>query len=161
MTVQCGYHLTTIKKKKRAFWKTEQRIMHRETPTVTTHSKLWCLTDRTTANRSDWLQCLPETPMNLVTGQAGSTAHAAGRIGVPEEPAEGETGGQGEVCWPSTESAGASVVADRCDTVLSKIDTYLDVCDILIVLQVCDLNFITILWWSHNCSIFITILWLK
>ena len=25
----------------------------------------------------------------------------------------------------------------------------------------CDLNFIIILWWSHNCSIFITLLWLK
>ena len=34
-----------------------------------------------------------------------------------------------------------------CDIVL------IAVCDTLIVLQVCNLNFITILWWSHNCSI--------
>ena len=31
------------------------------------------------------------------------TSHAAGRTGVPEEPAEGETSGHGEVCRPSPE----------------------------------------------------------
>ena len=42
-----------------------------------------------------------------------------------------------------------------CDIVLTA------VCDTLIVLQVCDLKFITILWWSYNCSIFITITMVK
>ena len=39
--------------------------------------------------------------------------------------------------------------------------SHASVCDTLFVLQVCDLNFITILWQSRNCSVFITILWLE
>ena len=59
--------------------------------------------------------------MYLLADQAGRMSHAAERTGVPEETAECETSGQGELCWPSTENAGGSGGAERCDTVLSRL----------------------------------------
>ena len=65
----------------------------------------WRLTTRSTCVLSSW------------SNKKNRTSHAAGRTAVPEEPAEGETSGHGEVCRPSTESNRGSVGAERCDRV--------------------------------------------